>query len=76
MIGEESEKENKEDKDQKVKDTQTKIIIYLSGQIMKRIPLKILVDTSEMLYNNEGKKVYRFGSECVMDVKIEKMESF
>lgn len=66
MIGEEREKE-----DQKVKDTQTKIITYLSEQITKRIPLKTLLDTGERLYCEEQKKVYRFGGEHVMDVEIE-----
>lgn len=76
MIGEEGEKENKEKEDWKEKDTQTKIITYLSGQIAKRIPLKTLLDTSEMLYYDEEMKVYRFGGERVIDVEIEKIESF
>jgi hypothetical protein len=43
---------------------------------MKRILLKTLLDTTEILYYDEEKKVYRFGGERVTDVKIEKIESF
>jgi hypothetical protein len=53
MIGEEREKE-----DCRVKDIQTKIITYLSGQIMKRIRLKTFLDTREMLYCDEEIEVF------------------
>ena len=76
MIGEERRKENKEKEDQKIKDTHTKIITYLSGQITKRIPLKTLLDTSEMLYYDEEKTVYRFDGECVIDVEMKRQRAF
>lgn len=53
-----------------------KIITYFSEQIRKRIPLKALPDTGEMLYYEDQKKVYRLGGERVIDVEIEKIESF
>ena len=39
---------------------------------MKRIPLKTLLDTSEMLYHNEERKVYSFGGERAIEVEIER----
>ena len=53
MIEREREKE-----DCRVKDIQTKIITYLSGQILKRIRLKTLLDTREMLYCDEEMEVF------------------
>jgi hypothetical protein len=49
---------------------------YLSEQITKRIPLKTLLDTGEMLYYDEENKVYRSGGERVIDVEKEKNRAF
>jgi hypothetical protein len=44
--------------------------------LLEETPLKTLLDTGEMLYYDEERKVHSFGGERTIDVEIEKIESF
>jgi P4 family phage/plasmid primase-like protien len=54
-------------------DPHTKIKNYLTEEVIKRISLRTLLDTGEILYYDSKEKVWRFNGERMIDVEIEKI---
>jgi P4 family phage/plasmid primase-like protien len=55
-------------------DQNTKIISYLSVEVMKRVAIKTLFDTQQILYYDTGRnKHFRFGGDSIIDAEIEKI---
>jgi len=58
-------------KNKTVEDDTTRIISFLAPEVKKRVTLKTMFDTREILYFDKTKNYYRFGGEAIIDAEIE-----
>jgi P4 family phage/plasmid primase-like protien len=54
-------------------DDNSKIITYLTRQVMKSITLRTLFDSREILYYDKEKKFYRHGGDRIIDMEVERI---
>jgi hypothetical protein len=54
-------------------DDNSKIITYLTRQVMQSVTLRALFDSREILYYDNGKKFYRPGGDRIIDIEIERI---
>ncbi len=54
-------------------DDNSKIITYLTRQVMQSVTLRTLFDSCEILYYNKGQKFYRLGGDRIIDMEVERI---
>jgi hypothetical protein len=54
-------------------DDNSKIITYLTRQVMQSVTLRTLFDSREILYYDKGQKFYRPGGDRIIDMDIERI---
>jgi P4 family phage/plasmid primase-like protien len=54
-------------------DDNSKVITYLTRQVMQSVTLRTLFDSREILYYDKGEKIYRPGGDIIIDIEIERI---
>jgi putative DNA primase/helicase len=54
-------------------DDNSKIITYLTRQVMQSVPLRTLFDSREILYYDKREKFYRPGGDRIIDIEVERI---